>query len=204
MLHPAVVGSLRLTAEIRDGRPGVDVGLDAAGDHRLAQQEAVVSGGRGVRVPLALFIAWALHDVEEAVELPRTCDRLAERSGIDALRMSSRQSWAAVGFMGVLVAAACLRGAQTGGGSRLYRAVVAGLEVHVGTHLLASAVQRRYTAGVLTALPVMLPGARMARQELERAGAPLRRCDYVSGAALLLPAAIACHAVARMLPALRR
>lgn len=151
------------------------------------------------RGPAHLFIAWAVHDVEEAVAFPSTCDALADQTGIDALRMDQRQSWLAVGLMGFVVALACRRGAVSNGHSRFYRAVVAGLHGHVVTHLLASVLQRRYTAGVVSALLVMLPGAESARRELRSSGAPLRRKDYAAGAALLIPAALVCQLLARIL-----
>lgn len=157
-----------------------------------------------MRGPLLLFAAWALHDIEEAIAFPATCDALAERSGVEALRMDARQSWAAVGLMALLVGFACLRGSRSGGDSRLYRAVTAGLGAHVGTHLLASVLQRRYTAGVATALPVMLPGALAACRELALDGRPLQGRDWVAGAAILVPAALLCHALVRLLPARRR
>ena len=157
------------------------------------------SGNRAGRLgPRWLFLAWALHDLEEAATFPATCDYLADRTGIYALRMDSRQSWAAVGLMGVLVGSACVRGAQTAGGSRLYRAVVAGLGAHVGTHLGASALARRYTAGVVTAVPVMLPGVIVAGRELTRGGMPLRPKDRSLGAIILLPAAFICHLIVRV------
>ncbi|GAB2568169.1 hypothetical protein GCM10027033_25800 [Leucobacter ruminantium] len=81
----------------------------------------------------------------------------------------------------------------------MYRATVAGLHAHVATHLLASLLQRSYTAGVATALPVMLPGAESARREIRDSGRPLRTRDYLAGAALLIPAALACQVLARVL-----
>ncbi|WP_428844218.1 HXXEE domain-containing protein [Brevibacterium celere] len=146
---------------------------------------------------MALFSAWVIHDIEEALAFPAMCERLAGRTGVDALRMTAPQSWAAVTMMGGLVAAACLRGAQIGGRSTVYRALVAGLEGHVATHLGASILQRGYTAGVATALPVMLPGALVARRELEREGRALQLRDSVNGVAMLLPAAVGCHVIAR-------
>lgn len=144
-----------------------------------------------------LFIAWALHDIEEAATFPETCDYLADRTGIEALRMNARQSWAAVGLMGILVGFACVRGARTGGRSRLYRAVIAGLEAHTFTHVAASLLTRRYTAGVITALPIMLPGARAARKQLTVDGVPLNRNEETLGV-ILLPAAVVCHIAVRM------
>lgn len=134
---------------------------------------------------------------------PVACERAADATGVEALRMDHRQSWVAVGLMGVFVAAACRAGRRRGGRSGLYRAVVAGLEAHVSTHVGASVLRRGYTPGLVTALPVMLPGATVARRELELEGTPLRVADYARGAALLVPAALACHVLARLVPASR-
>lgn len=150
--------------------------------------------------PAKLFTAWLVHDIEEAITFPSTCDRLADQTGIERLRIDQRQSWVAVGLMGAVVALACRAGAKTAGRSQFYRAVVAGLEGHVATHIIASVVQRRYTAGVATAVPAMLPGAVAARRELRGAGSPLTPRDYLRGAAILLPAAMACQALARLFP----
>lgn len=113
--------------------------------------------------------------------------------------MDQRQSWLAVGLMGFIVALACRRGAVSKGHSQLFRAMLAGLHGHVGTHLLASVLQRRYTTGVVTALLVMLPGAESARRELRNSGSPLRAKDYALGAVLLIPAALVCQLLARIL-----
>lgn len=147
--------------------------------------------------PAWLFLAWVFHDLEEAATFPASCNYLADRTGVDALRMDSRQSWAAVGLMGVLVGFSCSRGAQTAGSSRLYRATVAGLGAHVGTHLVATVLARRYTSGVATAVPVMLPGVIAAARELTRDGVPLRARDGVLGAVVLVPAALVCHLIVR-------
>lgn len=154
-----------------------------------------------MRGPLALFAAWAVHDVEEAITFPETCDYLADRTGIETLRMDNRQSWAAVGVMAGVIGFACHRGARTRGRSRLYRAVLAGLESHVGTHLLASVALRRYTAGVATAVPVMLPGALYAKRELALEGMAIQTSDRLLGMVILIPAAYACHAIVRRIPA---
>lgn len=153
------------------------------------------------RGPLALGIAWALHDIEEGVAFPGTARRLAEATGVEGLRIDSRGSWIAVGAMGALVAFACIRGVRTRGRSPLYRAVVAGLEAHVWSHLAASVVLRGYSAGVVTALPVMLPGALLARRDLRAGGVPLRAADYARGAGVLVPAAILCQVLGRALSA---
>lgn len=142
--------------------------------------------------------------MEEALAFPYTCDGLADRTGVEALRITPAQSWAAVGMMGLFVAASCWRGARSRGQSRVYRATVAGLEAHVYTHLAASVMQRRYTAGAATALPIMLPGAVAARHELRRSGSPLRPRDYAMGVGMLLPLALLSQAAARLLPTRKR
>lgn len=146
--------------------------------------------------PTALFTAWIIHGIEEAFAFPASCDRLVDRTGVEQLRITPQQSWIAVELMGILVAVACGRAA---GKSAMFRAVVAGLEAHVVTHLGASVAQRGYTAGVATALPIMLPGALMARRELQRDGCELRFRDTVNGVALLLPAALVCQGAARLI-----
>ncbi|MGC3021309.1 MULTISPECIES: HXXEE domain-containing protein [unclassified Brevibacterium] len=150
-----------------------------------------------MRGPALMFIAWTLHDAEEALTFPATANQLAELTGIDALRMSTRQSLAAIGLVGAVVAGAGIRGAQTKGESPLYRYAVAGLEAHVFTHLLSSAVLRRYTAGVITAVPIMLPGAALARRELAALGRPLTAADWRGGSALMAAVAAAAHLAVR-------
>lgn len=151
-----------------------------------------------LRGPAFLFAAWAVHDIEEALTFPAACSDVADRTGIEYLRISKRQSWTAIGIMGVIIGAACWRGYRTGGLSRMYRATVAGLEAHVYTHLAASIAQRGYTPGVVTAVPVMLPGAIAARRELQRSDTPLRTQDFIMGASPLIPSAIISHALARL------
>ncbi|WOQ15996.1 hypothetical protein [Raineyella sp. W15-4] len=38
-----------------------------------------------MRGPGALYLAWVVHDVEEAFAFPQTCDHLATRTGIEGL-----------------------------------------------------------------------------------------------------------------------
>src|SRR5699024_12718294 len=115
-----------------------------------------------MRGPGVLFASWELHDIEEALTFPSTTEHLAELTGIDALRMNTKQSAAAIGLVGAVLACAGVRGAKTHGASPLYRYAGAGLEGHVFTHLVASEPLRRYKAGVIAARPVMAPGAASA------------------------------------------
>ena len=150
--------------------------------------------------PTALFSTWALHDIEEVFSFPAMTEMLAELTGIDSLRMNLRQSAIAVASMGLVVGAACLKGAQTNGSSHFYRATLAGLDAHIFTHVGASLILRRYAAGVATAAPVMGSGTWLAKRELKRAGITLGPADYARGACLLIPTVIACQAFARALP----
>ena len=152
----------------------------------------------GTRIAaVALFAAWLVHDIEEAFTFPATSRLLAARLGTDRVIVSPSQSVLAITLMGVLVGAACVRGAHTHGKSRLYRAVLAGLEAHVATHIATSISFRSDTAGLITAPLVMLPGARVARAELRRGGSPLLPSDTVRGGALLFAAAMVSHLVSR-------
>jgi hypothetical protein len=149
-----------------------------------------------------LFVTWLVHDLEEAVTFPATSRLLAMHVGTKRILVTPGQSVLAIALVGALVAGACIQGVRTNGESRLYRAVLAGLEAHVVSHVAASAVLGQYTAGVITAPLVMLPGARRARTALDRGGAPLLPSDTVRGSALMLGAALLAHLVARIaLPA---
>jgi hypothetical protein len=147
---------------------------------------------------VALFATWLVHDVEEVFTFPATSRLLAARLGTDRVVVSPAQSVLAIALMGVLVGAACVRGARTQGKSRLYRAVLAGLEAHVVTHVATSFSFKSYTAGIITAPLVMLPGARVARAQLRRGGSPLLPSDTVQGGAFLFAAAIVSHLVSRL------
>ncbi|WP_366933957.1 HXXEE domain-containing protein [Brevibacterium renqingii] len=148
--------------------------------------------------PAALFASWALHDVEEVLTFPATADHLAEVTGIEALRMNTKQSVVAVGLVGAVVAWAGARGARTAGDSRLYRYAVAGLEGHVFTHLLSSLLLRGYTAGVITAVPIMWPGAAAARRELAALGKPLADAEWRNGGGLMTGVALAAQIAVRI------
>jgi hypothetical protein len=156
------------------------------------------------RAALSLFVAWLIHDMEEVFTFPATSRLLARRFSTTTLVVTPAQSALAITLMGVLVAVACHRGIRTNGDSRLFRAVTAGLEAHVATHILASVVQKHYTAGLVTAPLAMLPGARVVRSALRRHGRPQELGDTVRGAGLLVGAALLSHLVAQVLVPRRR
>src|SRR5690625_7537804 len=151
-----------------------------------------------MRGPGVLFASWVLHDIEEALTFPSTTGHLAELTGLDALRMNTKQTAAAIGLVGAVLACAGVRGAKTHGASPLYRYAVAGLEGHVFTHLVASVLLRRYTAGVITAVPVMWPGAAFARRELAAAGRPLDSAEWRYGGMVMSAVALSAHCAVRV------
>ena len=65
-----------------------------------------------MRGPIVLFAAWALHDAEETLTFPASADYVADLTGIDALRMTTKQSVAAIGLVGAALAAAGIRGGE--------------------------------------------------------------------------------------------
>ena len=62
-----------------------------------------------------------------------------------------------IGLMGVLMAVASIDGYRTRGRSPVYQAALYGYGMHTFSHLGSAALARRYTPGVATALPVVLP-----------------------------------------------
>src|SRR5699024_7661342 len=151
-----------------------------------------------LRGPGVLFASWVLHDIEEALAFPSTTEHLAVLTGIDVLRMNTKQSVAAIGLVGAVLARAGGRGPSTPGASPLSRYAVAGLEGHVFTHLMASGLLRRYTAGVITAVPVMWPGAAFARRELAAAGRPLDSAEWRRGGMVMAAVALSAHGAVRV------
>jgi len=145
-----------------------------------------------------LFIAWLIHDAEEALTFPATSRLVAAKLGSSRISVTTAQSVIAIALVGLLVAGACAQGSRSNGESRLYRAVLAGLEAHVATHVLASVALKQYTAGLVTAPLIMLPGARISRDALRRSGRPLAARDTARGAALMFSAALASHSIARL------
>ncbi|MCI3919742.1 HXXEE domain-containing protein [Kineococcus esterisolvens] len=157
-----------------------------------------------------LFLTWLVHDLEEALTMAATSRRLATRlrgspsptarRAAERVEVSTVEAATAIALMGVLVAFATERGRRSAGGDPLYQYVLAGLQGHVLTHLAASCWLGGYSTGVLTAVTVLLPHTRRARQSLRSTGTLIEGpVPYVRGALLLLPATFACQGLARAL-----
>src|SRR5690625_7552952 len=93
---------------------GARTGRNGRGGRGEENEVSTVTSQR-IRGPAWLFAAWVVHDVEEAIAVPRACEYLARRTGLGALRRTARQSRAAVGVVGVRIGVACVRGVSAGG-----------------------------------------------------------------------------------------
>ncbi|MEU6091930.1 HXXEE domain-containing protein [Streptomyces sp. NPDC047085] len=172
----------------------------------MTQESPVV----GTSVTLGLLAAWAVHDTEEVVTVPRWV-----RSGVPALRkryprvpervwrqlesVDGREFTTAVAAMAVVVAAAAADGHRTGGRSAVYQTVLNGFGLHGLVHLAQAAAFRGYTPGSVTTPLVVIPFTLWARGRLRRAGVlrPARPLDAVQGLAFAAAAAVGTHALAR-------
>ncbi|MFI9803542.1 HXXEE domain-containing protein [Streptomyces sp. NPDC052301] len=163
-------------------------------------------------VTWGLLAAWAVHDTEELVMLPRWL-----RTHVPELRkrfprvpgtvwrqmeaVDGREFSTAVAAMGVVVAAAAADGRRTGGRSAAYRTALNGFGLHGLVHLAQAATVRGYTPGSVTTPLVVLPFTVWARARLRRAGAlpPARPRDLTEGLAFAAVAAVGTHTLARAL-----
>ncbi|MFZ4301567.1 HXXEE domain-containing protein [Streptomyces cinereoruber] len=165
--------------------------------------------------PLAtygLFLAWAVHDAEELAYGPRwlreNLPALRERfPGVPegvwraAGKVDEREFAASVGVMGVIVGAAAVAGARSGGRSAFYQGAVDGFGLHGLVHLAQAAAVRGRTPGSVTSPLVVIPFSLWARGRLRRAGVlrPARARDAVAGLALAAGATVVAHGVGRRL-----
>ncbi|WP_146031868.1 HXXEE domain-containing protein [Arthrobacter sp. AFG7.2] len=161
-------------------------------------------------VAAGLFVAWTIHDLEEAVTMPATSKLLATQlektqwapavALAGHVRTTAKESALAILLMGTLVAGAAAHGAATGGRSPFFQYVLAGLHGHVYTHIATSLRLRGYSTGLVTAMAVMLPYSLYARRVLRANGSLIEGpYPYVLGGVLLLPSTFACHILARRL-----
>lgn len=166
----------------------------------------------GPAVTLGLLAAWAVHDAEEIALMPRFLRKTIlavyepEADAPEWVRravasVDGRDFAAAVGVMGVVVAAASADGLRTGGRSAFYQATLIGFGLHGVTHLVPSVAFRGYSPGVVTAPLVVIPFSLWAHGRLRRAGVarPVRARDAVLGLAGAAAATVASHVVARRL-----
>lgn len=153
-----------------------------------------------------LFVAWVIHDSEELLTMPAWSQHAAERlpryvptAVKRALPTTRSEAGVAIGVMATLVAAAAASGQRTGGESRYYQAMLAGLGWHTVTHVASAAMVRGYTPGLVTAPLVAAPFSWWAWRRLARAGVPLDGKAAIRDACVLFPVALGvCHGSARL------
>ncbi|MFF8731001.1 HXXEE domain-containing protein [Streptomyces sp. NPDC015171] len=163
-------------------------------------------------VTWGLLAAWAVHDAEEVVMVPRwlraRMPELRERfpgvpervwRGLAAV--DRREFGTAVAAMAVVVALAAADGRRTGGRSAVYQTALNGFGAHGLVHLAQAAAVRGYTPGSVTTPLVVLPFTLWARGRLRRAGLlrPARPQDIWQGLAFAAAATAGTHTVARRL-----
>jgi Protein of unknown function with HXXEE motif len=152
---------------------------------------------------LGLAVAWAAHDLEEALTMPAWSRRLAPRLRWGR-ELSPDHVAVAIGLMGVLVAAAAAAGARSGGRSRLYQAALVGFGWHAAGHVLAAAAFRGYVPGLVTSPLVAAPFSIWAWRRLAAAGVATDGRRAGAAATLLVPSAlIAAHGLAWALTSAR-
>ncbi|WP_225800121.1 HXXEE domain-containing protein [Streptomyces sp. NK15101] len=165
-------------------------------------------------VTYGLFLAWAVHDAEELARGPRWV-----RENLPALRerfpgvpervwkavgsVDEREFAAAVGVMAVIVGAAAVAGARSGGRSAFYQGAVNGFGLHGLVHLAQAVAARDVTPGAATSPFVVVPFSLWARGRLRRAGVlrPAGAGGVVAGLVVAAGATVVSHAVGRRLAA---
>jgi hypothetical protein len=130
------------------------------------------------RIPLAtagLFVAWLIHDLEELVTMGDTSRILLQKLPDwmpvpDSTRQqgfTTRYLATGIATIGLIVAAAAVRGHRTQGRSAFYQNTLLAFGLHGLGHLALSVLTRGYSSGVATVPVVVLfflvvgnPGAR--------------------------------------------
>jgi hypothetical protein len=144
------------------------------------------------RIPLAtagLLVAWMMHDLEELLTMSDTSRTLVQQlpdwlpvpGSIREQGLTTRYLATGITTIGLIVAAAAVRGYRTQGRSAFYQNTLLAFGLHGLGHIAASLITRGYTSGVATT-PMVLLFWWWATRALEEAGVPNRRS---------LPAAIA-------------
>jgi Protein of unknown function with HXXEE motif len=129
-----------------------------------------------------LFAAWMAHDLEELATMSANSRALVRRlpawapvpSSIRQRGLTQQHFATAVAAVGVIMAAASLRGYRTGGRSPFYQNALLAFGLHGLGHIGASVLARGYTSGVATAPTVVVPFWLWATRALRQAGVPNR------------------------------
>ena len=130
-----------------------------------------------------LFVAWMAHDLEELATMRDTSRTLAPRlpdwmpvpASMRQHGLTARYVATAVPAVGLVVAAAAVRGYRTQGRSAFYQNTLLGFGLHGFGHLALSLLAGGYTSGVATAPTVVVPFWLWSTRTLQQAGVPNRR-----------------------------
>jgi Protein of unknown function with HXXEE motif len=130
-----------------------------------------------------LFAAWLAHDLEELATMSGNSRALVRRlpdwvplpASVRQRGLTQRYLATGVSAVGLVVAAASVRGYRTRGRSVFYQNTVLAFGLHGLGHIGISLLARGYTSGVATAPTVVVPFWLWATQALQRAGVSDRR-----------------------------
>jgi hypothetical protein len=147
------------------------------------------------RIQLAtagLFVAWMVNDLEELATMSDNSRTLVTRlpdwipmpASIRQRGFTARYVATGVPAVGLIVAAAAVRGYRTQGRSAFYQNALLGFGLHGFGHIGMSLLARGYTSGVATAPTVVVPFWLWATRALQQAGVPNRR-SFAAAIALL-------------------
>lgn len=153
---------------------------------------------------LGLLAAWLVHDLEELPTMAPWTRRMARRLPW-AQPMSQAHVNVGIALMGVVVAAAAVAGARSGGRSGFYQSALAGFGWHAGGHVLSAVALREYTPGLVTAPLLVAPFSLWAWRRLGAAGVPRDgRRATARGALLTAASLLVAHTTAAILTRRRR
>ena len=153
-----------------------------------------------------LFAAWLAHDLEELATMADNSRVLLSRlpgwlpvpASVRTHGFTQRYAATAIPAVGLVVAAAAVRGYRTQGHSAFYQNALLGFGLHGLGHIGMSAMTGRYVSGVATSPVIVLPFWLWATRTLNQEGVPNRR--NVPAAVGLAAASIAAgHLVASVL-----
>jgi Protein of unknown function with HXXEE motif len=157
-----------------------------------------------------LFAAWMAHDLEELatmsdnsrILMTRLPDWLPVPTSIRNQGIANHHLTRAVAAVGLVVAAAAVRGSRTQGRSAFYQNALLGFGLHGLGHIGVSLLTRAYTSGVATSPTIVIPFWLWATRALHQAGVPNRR-SVPAAAALAVGSIAGGHLVASLLTKIR-
>ena len=138
------------------------------------------------RIQLAtagLFAAWMAHDLEELatmsdnsrIVVTRLPDWLPVPASVRDHGLTERYVATGITTVGLVIAAAAVRGYRTQGRSAFYQTVLLGFGLHGFGHLGMSLLTGGYISGVATSPVIVIPFWLWAARALNQAGVPNRR-----------------------------